>query len=259
MYTKIIKTGHLLEVFSYEKHPYPKRIRARQSVRAPNRKRYRRNVSRARTSFIRLVTANLSPKTPPAFLTLTMREVVEVREGWRIFNKFTSKLRRIFGNRLAYCAVPEFQKDTDFWGKVKVKGGALHFHLLVWGLTDSEISSERASRRFARLWSHGFVDLRPSDGSPRLSGYLAKYMVKAMYDDRLSGVKAYSSSRSLKRPISYNSPEAVSLILSELDGDLIQPNGDVFKGVDIPLLPVKTSEYDTQWLGRCIYKQFNLP
>lgn len=243
MYQKIIQSGEVLEIYTYEKDP--PEYRPRKKSRFKNPKRYRRNVSRARASFFRLVQANLGPSRRPAFLTLTMREIVPIREGWRSYTLFAQRLRNATQGRVACIAVPEFQKR-----------GAVHFHCLVWGLYDEEIARERETRRIAELWSHGFIDLRPSDGSPKLAGYLAKYMFKAMYDQRLSGTKSFSASRSLMRPVSIRSKTAVALVESEIRGDRINTDGTISQGVDNPLLPEKEKEYTTEWMGKCNYKVY---
>lgn len=245
MYTKIIKSGQLIEVFEYEKDP--PEFRPRKKSRQRNPRRYRRNVSRARSSFFRLVQANLGTGITPAFLTLTMREIVPLREGWRAYTRFTDKFRRQTRGRCAFVGVPEFQER-----------GAVHFHCLVWGLTDEEISSERSTRRIAKLWSHGFVDILKSDGSPKLAGYLAKYMFKAMWDERLAGAKSYSASRSLVRSVSLKSKTAVSYIEAEIRGDRINTDGTISQGVDSPLVPEIEKEYSTEWMGKCVYKVYRM-
>jgi len=243
MYTKIIRSGTIVEVYTYEKDP--PEYRPRKKSRFKNPRRYRRNVSRARATFFRLVLSNLGAGQTPAFLTLTMREIVSLRAGWKAFQAFGAKLRHHYPGRLAYIAVPEFQER-----------GAVHFHCLVWGLTDEEIASERGSRRIAKLWGHGFIDARSSDGSPKLAGYLAKYMFKAMWDERLSGQKSYSASRSLMRSVSLKSKTAVALVEMEINGDRINIDGSISKGVDNPLVPEKEKEYTTEWLGKCNYKVY---
>jgi len=243
VYEKIIKSGDVVEIWQYEKEP--PEYRPRKKSRYKNPRRYRRNVSRARATFFRLVQANLGAGKIPAFLTLTMREIVSIRDGWKAFQAFGARVRRNYSGRLAYIAVPEFQKR-----------GAVHFHCLVWGLTDEEIIRERTTRRIAELWGHGFIDLRSSDGSPKLAGYLAKYMFKAMWDERLSGAKSYSASRSLMRSVSLKSKTAVALVEAEINGDRINTDGTISLGVDNPLLPEKEREYSTEWMGKCNYKVY---
>jgi len=246
MYTKVIQSGNLIEIYTYEKDP--PEFRPRKKSRFKNTRRYRRNVERARVSFFRLVRANLGPTRVPAFITLTMRDVVSLGEGWKAFTRFAARLKYRTKGRVSLIAVPEFQKR-----------GAVHFHCLAWGLTHEEIIGERTTRTFAQLWGHGFIDIRPSDGSPKLAGYLAKYMSKALYDERLSGKKSYSASRSLMRSVPLKSKTAVAIIEREIAGDRLQPDGSFLVGVDIPLLPEKEKRYTTRWMGECNYKVYIFP
>lgn len=243
MYQKIIRSGNVVEIYTYDKEPPPYRPRKKTKFKNP-RRRYK-NVQSSRASFFRLVQANVCRSSPPAFLTLTMREVVSLGEGWRAFKKFFLRLQYNSDTRIRYIAVPEFQKR-----------GAVHFHCLVFGFTHEEIIGERLTRRIAKLWGHGFVDIRPSDGSPALAGYLAKYMSKAMFDERLSGKRAYSASRSLLRSVSLRSKTAISLIEAEIAGARIGFHGEIEEGVDKPLLPEKEVQYMTKWLGSCNYKRY---
>jgi len=231
-YTKIVQSGTLLEVFEYENEPLTT-PRSNKKLKYRNTKRYTRNVWRARKSFFRLVRANVSATKRPALLTLTMREVVSIKQGWRSFTSFAQRLRYQMPS-VAFIAVPEFQER-----------GAVHFHVLVWGLTDEQIISERHTRRIALLWRHGFIDIRSTDGSPKLAGYLSKYMFKAMWDERLSGTKSYSGSRNLMRSVSLNTPFQVDTVKAEFD----------LESVDNP--PLQIREYQTKWLGKCIYKVYS--
>lgn len=249
MYKKIIKSGSLVEIYEYEKDP--PEFRKRRKSRSKNTRRFHRSVSRARASFFRLVRSNVSSARRPAFLTFTMREIVTLKEGWKEFTKFANrwKLRRkrLQEGGIEFVVVPEFQER-----------GAVHFHCLIWGLSDEEIAFERTTRRIAECWGHGFIDLRQSDGSPKIASYLTKYMFKAMYDDRLVGRKSYSASRGLVRSVPIRSKAAHALIEGEINGDLINYDGSISQGVDNPIAPDTERVYNTRWLGKCVYKAYNL-
>jgi len=163
-----------------------------------------------------------------------MRQVVPLREGYRAFTLFTQRLRRKKQSPILYIAVPEFQKR-----------GAVHFHVLIWGLSDEEIIGERKTRELAQLWGQGFVDIRSTDGGDRLVGYLTKYMSKNLFDNRLRGQKAYTATRNLVRPVSLNSPfqvDSVKRIWS--------------LGVDN--LPLTEKQYQTKFMGKCNYSVYNI-
>lgn len=231
-HTKIIQSGTQVEIYQYERDA-PQKVTRKKSRRANSRRRTR-SVQRSRLTFFRLVRANVSAEARPALVTLTMREVCTLGQAWKCFTAFALRVRKKRKSNFAFIAVPEFQKR-----------GAVHFHVLVWGLSDVEIARERDSRAVAQQWGHGYVDIRPTDGSEKLAGYLAKYMFKAMWDERLLGNKAFSGSRNLVRPVSLNSPVQV---------DEAQKQWGI--GVDNPVLTEK--EYPTKWMGKCVYKVYSI-
>lgn len=233
-YKKLLQTGYIVEVFEYQGTPavlMPKRAHnPRQERRV--RKRRPDHVASAAQSFRRLVRGNLS-KGAPALLTLTMLDLVDVRIAYKCFTSFGSRVRRIFGEGIAWLAVPEFQAR-----------GAVHFHVLIWGLPDNIVKNERNTRYIQNLWSYGYVDLIQTDGDEKLAYYLTKYLSKGMSDDRLIGVKAYSSTRNIMRTVSFNNQAQVDFIQEQM---IAVDNVHVFE---------KT--YDTLWLGRCIYRRYKI-
>lgn len=237
-YTKIIQSGTLLEVYRYEKN-----LPIRRSVPRQNTDRKRNNritkrsfdsVRRAARAFRRIVRSNLVGNDVPSLFTFTMYQKLSYSTSVRIFTRFAARLRRVCGGEFRYIAVPEFQKR-----------GAVHWHVLIWGLS-AYAKNERATRRISRLWQRGFVDCVITDGHPKLSGYLAKYMSKTMSDIRLGGKKAYYASRNILRPMSNSSG-----------------NGSIQAVFDEHIIPsvdnlLTTHEFSTQWLGRAIYQSYRL-
>jgi len=236
-YTKVIQSGDLTEIYEYERNlPVIKR-KTRVAQRDSTGKRSDRRFSsrnpadirRSRKKFVRIVRANLRGNERPALLTFTMLQELSLRTSVRLFTKFIDRLRKRYGTEFRYIAVPEFQKR-----------GAVHFHVLMWGLGHL-CEKERTTRHFARLWACGFVDSHPTDGSPKLAGYLGKYMSKCMRDLRLRGEKAYYTSRNALRPLSYGSGSLHSYL------EYVIPS----------FPPSHQHEFDTEWLGRCIYKSYD--
>jgi len=229
-YFKIVRSGAYVEVFKYENTPIP--FVRRKKSRRFNTRRHSKNVRRARTTFFRLVQANLAASKPPALLTLTMRDIVPLTQSYKLFTRFIQKLR-YRNTDLVFIAVPEFQKR-----------GAVHFHLLVWGYDYGEIVSERNTRRIAELWQHGFVDISPTDGSTKLAGYLTKYMSKTMRDERLFGQKSYTVSRNAMRPVSMATSFSTAVFTRAFKLSTLEP--------------LQSREYQTKWLGRCNLTVYNI-
>jgi len=251
-YIKIYQSGNTTEVYEYEKNCFP---HAQHRRKTPHGTRYPRHarrteasVRRARRSFTRLVRANLIGTRMPLLLTLSMYQVLPYPASVRIFTDFATKLRRLHGETFRYIAVPEFQKR-----------GATHWHVLLWGLpietgcvgyfinkprkqffctSWQEGRCECATRNLARLWLRGFSDAIQTDGHDKLATYLAKYMQKAMHDQRLVGKKAYYASRNCVRPLS-----AGANSLDQYLSDIV-----------IPSELVNQREFSTLWLGKCNYK-----
>jgi len=232
MYLKIIKSDTQIEIYRYENEPIQNKARI---SRRDSRPRHSRppvrtfaNARRARKAFIRLVRSNLTGESSPAFLTLTMRDIVSVSLAYSALKFFFTDFRHFLGKDIRYIAVPEFQKR-----------GAVHFHILVWGVPSEVIEYEKDSRCIQNLWALGFVDIVPTDGNPRLAGYLGKYMSKSLLDSSLGFSKAYSCSRNVLRPVSYSSVGSLTLPDSVFDGDNIV---------------LTEREYEVPWLGACHYQ-----
>lgn len=258
-YTKVVQSGTLVEIWRYEREPSPKRlINPRPRRKFAPRRRRPDHIKRCKGQFRRLVRANLGPHVAPDLLTLTIAENIEdIATAYNMFTAFAHVLKKKFGTSIKWIAVPEFQKR-----------GAVHFHVLIWGLSPDlacqlgtgyyidkngkrikrhactpSRQCERRSRYLAGVWKAGYVDLVRTDGSVKLSSYLAKYMSKAMHDDRLIGKRAYSASRNILRPVSLVSDFQIKHALS-------------LWGVTVDNPPLQKKEYGTEFLGRCDYKSY---
>lgn len=242
-YTKCVQTGAILEIYTYEKEPSSMLRRGKrrtlhtlESLRPRDRVQKRRSDSsiRAQKSFRRLVAGNLS-KGAPVLLTLTMLDIVGIRDAYRCYTAFGSRLRRFYGKHISWLSVPEFQER-----------GAVHFHVLIWGLPYGISTTERNTRRIQNIWSYGTVDLVETNGAPQLATYLSKYMSKTMQDDRLVGQKAYSSTRNIVRPVSTNSSTQIDFLRDEFGIN----SGDN--------LPSYEFAYATLFLGRATYQRYDI-
>jgi len=248
-YNKIIISGENLELYEYEND-----ISIEGRGRGVNRNsvcldvesdrentlsarqlgKRRDNARRAALAFKRLISSNLRGFAPPILVTVTFAENIEdVGLAHQNLYTFVKSLRYKFGKEFRYVAVPEFQKR-----------GAIHFHIMFWGLPPELLDRERQDRTIAKIWGHGFVDILKTNGDDRLAGYLAKYMSKAFTDERLRSKKAYTASRNILRPQVVCGIDAVWVIL------------DDYVGVDNP--PILDRRYTTQWLGRGRYRHYKL-
>jgi hypothetical protein len=259
-YRKIIKSGKVVEVYSYEKAPRIEgrpRAKSKHPVReVPNdgrlpdlaRKR-EDNIKRCRQRFIRLVRANTGRGDTNALITLTYAAIVDIETATRHFNQFTGLLRKTLGTDFRYIGVPEFQER-----------GAVHFHVLYWRFPTELVSDEkphwkqeedigqmdkieRGTRFIQNCWAYGYVDCIPTDNSERLAGYLAKYMSKAMQDERLLRKRAYYYSRNIYRPDSSTFSPLVNYLNMKLEETATL---------------ITDRDFETKWLGMANYKRFEL-
>lgn len=189
----------------------------------------RSNARRARNEARRLVLANFD--TNSKFITLTFRDgsvndVKDVRECNKAFELFIKRLRKRYGG-FKYLKVIEFQ-DTN--GR-----GAVHYHFLS---TLPYIDSEK----IAEIWGHGFIGINRIEHVDNVGAYVTSYMLKDFDDPRLSGEKAYSCSKNLDRPIVLHGAEALDIIKTYLEN-----KKEVF-----------TNSYISEYLGKTVYKEFNL-
>lgn len=235
-YQKIIQTGQYIEIYEYEKSPITGR-RKKKQLYSVDKKKIRRvdNVYRQRKSFKRLIRANFEGSESPILITLTHRDIVDLPTGYKNYNLFIKRLRYIFTQDFRYITVPEFQKR-----------GSIHFHGLIWGLPESSYKNERKTRKIASIWRHGFIDIRPTDGSLKLIGYLSKYMSKSLLEGNLGGKKAYTASRNIKRPVIHKN----SVIYNYTE--------DIW-GINLSTTPpLQEKVFSTEWLGLAHYKLYKI-
>lgn len=238
-YVKVVQSGNSLEVYEYENETSKnlRLFRKRKVVYGDRKTRTFRpdNIRRKVKSFGRIVRSNLTGIDRPALLTLTMYEVVGIKRAYSLLSVFFQRLRVDYGGDIKYVAVPEFQKR-----------GAVHFHVILWGISEKQINEERNCRYFQRNWQYGYCDCVLTDGSIKLVGYLTKYMQKSMYDKRLCGEKGYSTSRNVLRPLSFafKSILAYTKVVWDLDLDIA--------------IPLTEKYFEVKWLGKGRYRLFNL-
>lgn len=195
--------GSFVEFTHYEKAINTETIqkpRLKKRTFAPFRERRVDNVLRAKRLFVRRVQTALSRCGAPLFVTLTFSSAqFDFGLGTACVQNFFRQLQKLYSST-CYVYVPE-----------KHRSGAIHYHVLLWGLPleygdirrggrTIALGTERKIRILAKIWGNGFVDVRRTDGSDRLAEYLAKYMIKASVELPPS-VRSFSFSRGFPRPV----------------------------------------------------------
>jgi len=188
------------------------------------------SLRRTRARIVRLVDSNHDLR---AFLTLTFNyDVPGLREANPIFNKFIKRLKRMVPE-LKYIAVPEFQSDTDFYGRKKINGGSVHYHLLV--------NFEMSHDKLEKIWGQGFIKINRVKHINHLGLYISKYVGKNLFDIRYFGMRKILASKNLEQPI-------IITVLKEIKEFIANAIGN------IP--PVFENKYRSDWLGIIHYRMY---
>lgn len=232
-YVKMVVTGHIIEIYTYEKTPLlpgKKREKRKESdldqeeITFDNSLKDRQNnMMKARNKLRRLISANFDHHSK--FITLTFADnLSDVKQANLHFKKFVMRLRYKYGS-FKYIAVVEFQKR-----------GAVHYHMISnLPYIENSLLSE--------IWGHGFVKINDVTHVDNVGAYMIKYMTKDSSDTRLMGLKSYQASRNLERPMEYIGDEAERIL--NLYG--LEKEKSVFH-----------STYETEHLGQATYYEYNL-
>jgi hypothetical protein len=132
---------------------------------------------------------------------------------------------------ISYISVPELTKKNRY-----------HFHLLVYDLPPETASLERETRNIQRIFQRGYVDvMSASYKTTGIAGYMAKYMAKAIRDERYETTRGYNCSANIKKITCHGS--------NSLSGysDFIIPSDSIANIVE--------KSYDVPYLGKCLYKK----
>ena len=233
---KYVITGDIIEVYKYSKYIKgnggANRTKQKSEDIENSLKNYANTNQRRRDMVRRLACCNFNGQYDK-FFTLTFRDnITDVKEANYLFMKFIQRLKYKFGKNIKYLSVIEFQQR-----------GAVHYHVL------SNIPYI-PQEELQELWGEGFVFINAISHVDNIGAYIVKYMTKDNEDIRIQGLKAYLFSRNLKRP-----EEIINHNLKEFD-KIEDKLLDKYNLND--LKPVYVSNYDTEILGSCEYKQYNL-
>jgi hypothetical protein len=209
---KIIKSGREIEVYNYKNkeilrgykrkerkkkkdkefkgqlniNEYKKELKRLEEWEISYKAKTKFSISRTRTNIRRL--ANANPQLNK-FLTLTFAEsTTELEKANYLFNQ---AMKRIIRQKdyFEYIAVVEFQKDIDYHGNKKEKGGSVHYHLLCnieMNKTNNLEELFAWERWFAlRYWKYGFIKIKDVKQITNMGAYFCKYLGKDMFDKRM--------------------------------------------------------------------------
>jgi len=249
-YTRVIQYGDITEIYEYEKlhqsNPRrslslleKKRQKERRALNFETATRTAYSTARSIRSFFRLCHHNVGLSSTVTFATITLVEdSITYEEASRYIAHFWERIKKRVGQTqgslpISYISVPEFGSES----------GRLHFHLLIFNLPAAEVQRERSTRNFQRQFRRGYIDfLLAYRYTTGIAGYMAKYMAKNFRGAKSASWRGYHCSRNIDKIYSAGS--------NSLDGYLDLIVGDSYFD--------ETSEYDTVWLGRAIYKRYRI-
>lgn len=236
---KIIISGKYIEQYQYLDVPILKGYKRKKRIKTETeeiennqKEKTAYSVNRTRTEIRRLTNAN--PQLSK-FLTLTFsNEMTDLTISNRLFNAYIRKMNNQFPE-FQYLAIPEFQKDIDYFGNLKEKGGSVHYHLLC-NLRYVQ------SQALAEIWKHGFIKIKRIDRISNIGAYVCKYLQKEMFDKRMFRKKKFFCSQNLTRP-------------AEITGKSAKFFYEEAKE-NMKLLCEK--EFENEYRGKVVYKQYEL-
>jgi len=206
-YKKMFISGNMIEIYTYkEPYFYNTPVRKRNYNSTHQQIRRKDNTYTARTNIRRLITANINqPTGKPVFVTLTFnRNITNLKEGNYEFTKFIKRLNNYTNAKSKYLSVIEFQKK-----------GRIHYHTIFFGLPYISYQTFET-----KIWKNGDTNMQAIKSKSlkkirNIGAYVSKYLSKANLDERLTGHKAYFTSRGLIRPQRFRKETTIDRFLTE--------------------------------------------
>lgn len=233
-FVKVLVSGNVVEIWRFSDRPNfpPERDddETREKVPCDSVAERQRNQRRSKWNFMR--TVNCTFDRGSKFITFTFRDgilddVTDVREANVFWNSFIKRMRRRYGS-FEWAVVVEFQDSNG--------RGAVHYHMIanLPYIPQDELES---------IWEAGYVWINEIDHVDNVGAYVVKYMAADMDDMRLAGLKAWRTSRNVKKPLLLRGDEA----------------RDFLSRLDTPMMPLRIqSQYASEYSGLILYEQYNL-
>lgn len=230
-YKKAIVSGHVIEIYQYEKPVYSdyelNKIRQhegrRQEASEDNKQKNREKCSnRAARTVRRLVNSNIAINSK--FLTLTFADhVTDLKKANYEFKKFKQRFEYYLGVRIKYLCVPEFTKK-----------GRIHYHVVLFNLPFVK------NKTLQSIWSNGFIKINKIDNCDNVGAYVSKYITKD--NEQMIEEKSYFTSRNLEKPLEIVNEKEIEIL-----ADSLSPTDVVY-----------LNSFVNDYLGLVNYTQYNI-
>ena len=254
---KVVVSGKQVELYKYKKTVWreyktyneeafekkPKQLDIFEQEKL-KKQRMQFSMNRTKTEIRRL--ANSNPQLNK-FLTLTFaKSTTDIKTANYIFNQFIKRIVYRYPD-FKYLAVPEFQQDTDHYGRKKEHGGSVHYHLLCnikMPKTNNLKELFDWEKWFAlRYWKYGFIKIKDVKQITNMGAYFCKYLGKDMFDKRMFRKKKFFCSQKLNKPVEMTGYEATSFYDHYISG----------------LTPIFVKTFFSEYAGTIDYSAFTLP
>jgi hypothetical protein len=234
-FVKVLVSRHVVEIWRYADMPVQgvsSEGLGEPKERSPGEllEERRKNQRKSKWAFMRTVNCTFTEGSK--FITFTfangvLQDVTDVREANKFWDKFMHRMRRKF-HSFEWAVVVEFQDSNG--------RGAVHFHMIA-------NLPYIPKNELEKLWKGGFVWVNQIDHVDNVGAYVVKYMAADMDDVRLCGLKAWRTSRKVKKPL-------------ELRGDDAR---DFLEGYAVgERCPAVVRDYESEFHGMIQYEQYNL-
>lgn len=208
--TRIIKSGNIYELYSYEKSIYKGKTSkgGRNEKGSPVSENSEKNreitLSRARKDIRRTINSNVGKYGEISkFMTLTFKDnITDIEISNYEFKKFIQRLNYdVYKSKKSiakYTVVPEVQKR-----------GAIHYHCVFYNLPYTSHS------KLVELWQYGdeidkgTVNIKKIDKVDNVGAYVCKYLTKDT-SSVFEGKKCYFNSRGLLKPLDITNEKEVA-------------------------------------------------
>jgi len=217
---KLIAYGDIIDILQYRetkitfKHDENSTRKGFKNNETGNRRSD--SIARTRQNIYRITHCNCFQhgQFQPIFFTITFAEnITSLQFANHEFKKFMKRLNYRIGHKLKYLFVPEFQKR-----------GAVHYHGVFFNLPFID------KREIEDIWGHGYTRIETIKKIKDVGAYIAKYLGKETFDNRLFGQRILLTSRGLFRPIELYGSQDVDNYVSnaKILEVLIQKAGETY-------------------------------
>lgn len=221
MHKILKKYGKVIEITEFEKTSQKIRVSSSYIRSDVHGARRLDSLRRSKQLCVRRVLSAIEEFGTPMFATLTFEgDASDAYYAKTALSRFQRRMHAKYPNTCSVL-IPELSPR-----------GRIHFHGLFFGLPlhwgdiykrrgkSWELvfcGEERKNRTLATLWGEGFLDIRQTDGSPKLASYTAKYITKDGGETLFNGMRLLRFSRNFPKVLKITDSLIIEKVLESLE------------------------------------------